>query len=200
MAAAATATATATATTDRVSYAEYLAAEARAGIKHEYRAGVVRAMAGGTPQHGALAVRITSLIDAALGGRPCRVFNSDVRVRVPASAGDLATYPDASVVCGALELAPDDANAIANPVVLVEVLSDATEAYDRGEKAARYRQIPSLREYLLVSQHTRRLELHRRGERGHWELHEAGPGQALTLASIEVTLRTDDVYLDRLAG
>jgi Uma2 family endonuclease len=187
----------ATAPRQRMSYVEYLAFEERAERKHEYLRGEVLAMAGGTPEHGALAMSVGILLGRALQGRPCRVYSSDVRVRIEAT--DLATYPDVSVVCGRLERAADDANAIANPVLLVEVLSDSTEAYDRGEKAAHYRRIPSLREYLLLSQHAPRLEAYRRTDGGHWELYEARAGESLTLASVGVTLATDEVYRDPLA-
>lgn len=185
------------ATSTRTTYEEYVAAEAVAPIKHEYLRGEVWAMAGGSPEHSALAARIIALLDQALTGRPCRVFGSDARVRIQAT--DLTTYPDASVVCGHLEVDPTDAHAIVNPVLLVEVLSESTEAYDRGDKAAHYRRIPSLREYLLVSQSKPRLELFRRGASGLWELHEAGPGETLTLASLDVTLATDQVYRNPLA-
>lgn len=186
--------------TTRMTHAEYIAAEANAECKHEYLRGEVWAMAGGSAEHGALTAAVIALLGNALRDKPCRVFSSDVRVRVQAT--DLTTYPDASVVCGHLELAPEDGNAIINPVLLVEVLSDSTEAYDRGEKAAHYRRIPSLREYLLVSQHEQRLELFRRSHDDRWELSEAGPGQSLELSSVDAVLNTDDVYrnpLDRPA-
>lgn len=179
-----------------MSYAEYVAAEVGAEVKHEYLRGEVWAMAGGTPEHGALTASVITLLGSASRGKPCRIFSSDVRVRVQAT--DLATYPDVSVVCGRLELAPEDDRAIINPVLLVEVLSDSTEAYDRGEKAAHYRRISSLREYLLVSQHEPRLELFRRGQGESWELFEAGPGKSLTLASVDAIVATDDVYRNPL--
>jgi Uma2 family endonuclease len=182
----------------RTTYAEYVAAEAVAAVKHEYLRGEVRAMTGGSPEHSALAARIIALLDLALTGRSCRVFGSDARVRVQAT--DLTTYPDASVVCGHLEVDPVDPHAIVNPVLLVEVLSESTEAYDRGDKAAHYRRIASVREYLLVSQSEPRLELFRRGASGLWELHEAGPSETLTLASLDVTLATDQVYRNPLAA
>jgi Uma2 family endonuclease len=116
----------------RMTYAEYLAAETVAEVRHEFLNGEVWAMAGGTPQHGALAVSMTLALGAALRGKPCRGFSSDVRVRIPDTG--LSTYPDLSIVCGELETAPDDKDAITNPTVLVEVLSDSTEAYDRGAR------------------------------------------------------------------
>ena len=107
---------------------------------------------------------------------------------------DLATYPDASVVCGRLETAPDDPNAAVNPTLLVEVLSESTEAYDRGAKAAHYRSIPSLKEYVLVAQDEPRIEVYRRNERGGWELYEARSGARLLLESVGVELDVDAVY------
>jgi Uma2 family endonuclease len=181
----------------RMSYPEYVAAEARSDTRHEYLRGEVFAMAGGTPEHGALAMAIGARLVDAARGKPCRVFGSDVRVRVVAT--DLATYPDISVVCGKLERAADDEYAIVNPVLLVEVLSDSTEAYDRGEKAAHYRRISSLREYLLVSQREPRLELFRRTEDGGWQFFEAGPGAVLELVSIGARLEVDEIYRDPLA-
>lgn len=182
--------------TARMTYAEYLAAEAKAKARHEYLNGEVWEMAGGTIEHGALAVAIASELRVALRGKPCRVFSSDVRVRIPET--DLATYPDLSVVCGSLATAPDDSDAITNPVVLVEVLSDSTEAYDRGAKAAHYRRIASLREYVLVSQSDPRVEVFRRSEGGRWELIEARPGETLELASLEVKLDVATLYDDPL--
>lgn len=99
---------------------------------------------------------------------------------------DLTTYPDVTVVCGSLERSRLDHDAVTNPVLIVEVLSDSTEAYDRGEKFAHYRRLPSLEEYVLVSQRRPRLELYRRAARGHWVLFEAGPGESLEVASIGV--------------
>lgn len=183
-----------------MSYAEYVAAEASSDTRHEYLGGEVFAMAGGTPEHGALAMAIGARLVDAVREKPCRVFGSDVRVRVLATdlATDLATYPDVSVVCGKLERAADDEHAIVNPVLIVEVLSDSTEAYDRGQKAAHYRRIPSLREYLLVSQREPWLELFRRTEHGGWEFFEAGPGGFLELVSVGARLDVDEVYRDPL--
>lgn len=179
--------------TARMTYAEYLAAEVVSEVRHEFLNGEVWAMAGGTPQHGALAVSVTLALGAALRGKPCRGYSSDVRVRIPQTG--LSTYPDLSVVCGELETAPDDKDAITNPIVLVEVLSDSTEAYDRGAKWAHYRRIPSLREYVLVSQGEPRVEVFRRiEETARWELLEARPGETIELASLGVHLDVAAVY------
>ncbi len=153
---------------------EYLVAEAAGDVKHEFLRRAVHAMAGGTPEHAALSAAVIGELRSLLRGKPCQVFTSDLRVRVEAT--DLTTYPDVSIVCGVLERSELDANAVTNPVALVEVLSDSSEAYDRGEKFAHYRRIPSLREYLVVSQRETRLELFRREDDGSWRLFVAGAG------------------------
>ncbi len=173
----------------KVTFAEYIAAENASDRKHQLVNGEVFDMGGGTPEHAALIASVGGELCAQLHGRPCRPYASELRVGVD----DLVTYPDWSVVCGKLERHPEDAATILNPTVLVEVLSDSTEAYDRGEKAERYRRIPSLREYILVSQHRPHIELFRRTERG-WTLLEAGKGQRLHLESIDCQLDVDAVY------
>ena len=162
-----------------MSHVEYVAGERTANERHEYLRGAVFAIAGGSLEHAALASALARDAGAALRGRPCRVFSADARVRVDAT--DLTTYPDLSVVCGELQRAANDDHPMLNPVVLFEVLSDSTEAYDRGAKASHYRLIPSLREYVLVSQSEVRVEVQRRNANGHWEIHESGPGEQVTL-------------------
>jgi Uma2 family endonuclease len=179
-----------------MTYAEYLAAEAAADVRHEYLNGDVWAMAGGTIEHGGLAVAVAREIGLAPQDKPCRAFSADVRVRIPET--DLATYPDLSVVCGQLETARDDADAIANPILLVEVLSDSTEAYDRGPKWAHDRRIASLREYVLVSQGEPLIEVYRRTEGGRLELFDARAGETIELASIGARLEVSAVYANPL--
>jgi Uma2 family endonuclease len=180
-----------------MTYAEYCAFEREAAVKHEYLRGEVFVIAGGTIEHSRLAARITHLLSRELDGRPCRVLTSDVRVRIAAT--DLDTYPDVSVVCGAVQTAADT-HAIISPVLLVEVLSDSTEAYDRGQKASHYRRIPSLRAYLLVSQHEPRLELQVHQADGRWTLIEAGAGERLDLEPLGIGLDVDEVYREPPAG
>lgn len=175
-----------------MTYDEYLDREARSPSRHEFLRGEMIAMAGGTPEHAALAAAMIVAVGTALRGTPCRVYTSDLRIRVRET--DLATYPDVAVVCGAAETSPDDRHAVVNPVLLVEVLSDSTESYDRGAKFAHYRHLPSLREYVLVSQREPRIEVYRRNEHGRFELFEAGPGETLELRSIAATVAIDDVY------
>lgn len=181
----------------KMTYAEYLAREATAEVKHDFIAGEAFAMAGGTIEHGAVGLAVAAEVRAALTGKPCRVLNSDVRVRVRSTGASF--YPDVSVVCGKLETSPDDADAVTNPVVLVEVLSESTEAYDRGAKAAHYRRLDSLKEYVLVSQTERRVEVQRRNERNIWELHFFGAGERVELSSLGVSFAVDAVYANPLA-
>lgn len=180
-----------------MSYAEYLVLERGSDVRHEYLRGEIFAMAGGTPEHAALGAALTIALGNALRGRPCRVFSGDLRVRVPDT--DLATYPDVSVVCEQLLHPDDDPHAVTNPALLVEVLSDSTEAYDRGDKAAHYRRIPSLKAYLLVAQSKPRLELYTRNDAGRWELTEAGPGEKLAVAPLNIELAVDEIYADPFA-
>lgn len=182
----------------KMTYAEYMAFEQASVEKHEFFNGEVFAMAGGTLERGALAAAAILALGKALEDRPCRMFTSDVRVRIHATG--LTTYPDLSVACGKAEVDAEDSHALVNPVLIVEVLSDSTEAYDRGEKAAHYRHIPSLKEYVLVSQHRPRIEVYRRNEAGRWELYEYERGASCELVSVGVSVSVDDVYRDPLAG
>ena len=181
-----------------MSFADYVAAESKSDVKHEWLRGEVWAMSGGTPEHAALASSMTRHLSNALEGRPCRVFSSELRVRVLSTG--LATYPDLTVVCGPIEVDPEEANTVTNPVLVVEVLSDSTEAYDRGEKFAHYRRVPSLREVVLVSQREPRIEVFTRSDDGSWRLREWRTGERVELSSIDCALAVDDVYRDPLAS
>lgn len=180
-------------------YAEYLDLEASSDIKHEYLRGEVFAMAGVSPEHAGRVAALGAEIGNELRGRPCRVFDPSLRIRVEAI--DLSTYPDLTVICDKLETSAIDPHAAINPTLIAEVLSDSTEAYDRGQKFAYYRRIPSLREYLLVSQVEPRLEAYAKNEAGLWVLREAGRGEQLQLASLEgLSLDVDTIYADPLTA
>jgi len=181
----------------RASYAEYLAIANDSDVKYEYVAGEIVAMAGGTVEHARLIARASGLLDRALEGRPCIVLPSDMRVRI--RAADRATYPDLHVICGEPERDPDDDHAIVNPTVIVEVLSASSDQSDRTEKFAAYRRLSSLREYVLVAQRERRIEVYRRDGR-RWQLEEFRSGEQLRLESISVELGVDDMYVDRIGA
>lgn len=174
------------------SYADYLQAEATAELRSEFFEGQMWMMTGGTYNHGLITMNLGVALANALRGRPCRVVSESVRVYFPSL--DEAAYPDLRVVCGAPEFHPDDPLALINPVLVAEVLSDSTEAFDRGDKFARYRTLPGLREYLLASQHHRRLELFSRGEDGVWTFVSAEAGQRLRVPALGVEVAVDEVY------
>jgi len=153
----------------------------------------VYAMVGGSLPHSGLAVAIAAELRSLSRARGCQVFSSDAKVRVRATG--LVTYPDVSVVCGPIERDPDDRNAITNPSVLVEVLSESAEGYDRGAKFAHYRELPSLCDYVLVSQYERRVEVYSRDAHGLWALREARAGEEVPLSAMSgAALVLDRVY------
>jgi Uma2 family endonuclease len=172
---------------------KYLDLEELAEYKSEYYQGEIFAMSGGSPSHALIATNFARVLGNALQGSGCRVYNSDLRVHVPAVT--FYAYPDISVVCGKLELTGDRQDNLVNPVLLVEVLSSSTESYDRGQKFSLYRSIPSLREYVLVAQDRISVEVFRRNDVGIWELHLPEEG-SVSLASVGCTIRLDDVYVD----
>lgn len=173
-------------------YDEYRRFEVGSNVKHEYLDGQILAMAGGTLEHAVLAAAVCTLLGRTLGDGPCQWFGSDLRVRVVATG--LATYPDVVVICGDLQRDPEDRNNATNPTLLVEVTSPSTEHYDRGAKAEHYRRIPSLREYVLVSQRERRIERWRPDEHDGWDVQVAGRGERLDLTAIGAVLDVDAVY------
>ena len=179
-----------------MTYDEYLEREERSPRKHEYLRGEMVAMAGATPEHAALATSIATALSNAVRGKPCRVYSSDLRIRIRDT--DLATYPDVAVVCDRLETSDDDRNGATNPILLVEILSDSTESYDRGAKFDHYRRLPSLREYVLVDQHEPHVEVYRRNESGRFELFEARAGETLELTSIGAVVAIDEIYANPL--
>ena len=161
----------------RHTYRDYLALEKASPLKLEFSDGEIFAMAGGTPEHGALAMQLVKLIAATLDSG-CTVYSSDVKVRVVAT--DLATYPDLSIVCGTAERAADDPNAITNPRYVVEVTSPSSEEYDRGDKLSQYKQLPSLQAALLVSHRQHQVTVVSRGSDG-WRAQDLRPGERVDL-------------------
>ena len=178
----------------RVHYtrAEYISFERSANVKHEYLDGVIYAMAGGTPEHAAIAANVIVHLGTALRGRGFGVYTSDLRIRV-AETG-LETYPDVTIVALPAELDAVDRHVVTNPLLVVEVTSPSTEEYDRGEKLAHYQRIPSLRGVVLVGHRERRVDVVGRSPGGGWVTESAGPGGVLTLACLGCTLAIDDVY------
>ena len=177
----------------RPTEAEYLEGERLAEFKSEFHDGEVFAMEGGTVWHSLISSNAIREIGLGLKGGPCRVFNSDLRLKVEATG--LITYPDLSVVCGQVRYLPGTDDTLTNPILLVEVLSDSTEAYDRGTKFRNYRQIPTLREYLLVSQKEPRIEQFVLQDDKVWAYRVAeGLEASLELPSLQVQLAMREVF------
>ncbi len=175
----------------KLTYAEYIDQEAHGEVRHEFFDGETFAMAGGTPEHSRLAMVIGAALESQRGGRPCVPFNADLHVRTSSGYG---AYPDVVVVCGKLERVLDSERSIANPTLIVEVLSESTESFDREGKFKHYRSIPSFQEYVLVSYREPLIESHVRNADGSWNTTFAGPGEALVLRSIDSRLDVDAIY------
>ena len=180
------------------SFADYLRLEESSGAKHEFIDGRVWAMAGGSPEHAAVAMSVGAWLTGQLRGRPCRVFSSGLRLRVLETG--LSTYADITVVCGPLETHPEDTkgHTVINPALVVEVLSPSTESYDRGEKLAHYKRMPSLREIVLVAHDERRVEVWRRTDAA-WTLHVYRGEEAARLDTAGSDLPLEEVFRDPLA-
>ena len=179
-------------TMDRISEAEYLVRERAADYRSEYVAGRVYFMAGASRPHNVIALNVAGLLHGQLRGRPCEAYAADMRVKIRATG--LYTYPDVVVVCGRPDLEDANCDTVLNPVVIMEVISPSTEAYDRGEKFAHYRRLDSVVEYVLIAQDRMRVEhFSREGER--WSFVElAEPASVLELGSIGCALRLGDIY------
>ncbi len=172
---------------------EYLAIERKAEYKSEYVDGVMYAMAGGSERHNLITANIIIALGVQLRNRPCRVYPSDLKVRVPNSKRFF--YPAVSVVCGETRFADDERDVVLNPMLVVEVLSESTAAYDRGKKFLAYQQIDSLQEYLRIWQEEEMVEHYVRQSNDTWLYTKAvGLAATIILPSIacEVTLR--DIY------
>ncbi len=160
---------------------EYLVQERAAEFRSEYFNGSVVAMAGGGMDHALISCEIVYRLRNQFEGRPCMVFNSDMKVRI--DRANAFRYPDVSALCGPVFLHDRGRDAFCNPALIVEVLSSSTAALDRGVKFAIYRLLDSLVEYLLVEQESRRAELFRKQ-----------PDDVISLESVGATLRLADIY------
>ncbi|HVF45425.1 MAG TPA: Uma2 family endonuclease [Pyrinomonadaceae bacterium] len=171
---------------------EYLAVERRNEYRSEYVDGEMVAMTGASRRHNLIAVNITGQLHPQLRGRPCEAYASDMRVRVPSRA---YLYPDVVVVCGEPRLEDDYFDTLLNPTVLVEILSESTERYDRGRKFGFCRTIESLAEYVLVAQDEFRVEQYSKQPDGRWLLTDhRSPEAVVELASIQYTLKLSEIY------
>jgi Uma2 family endonuclease len=172
---------------------EYLEGERKAETKSEYLDGHIYDMAGATRAHNLVAGNIFGEIRSQLKGRTCEAYIGDMKVRVPSSR--LYTYPDVAVACGEIQFEDDETDVLLNPVVLIEVLSPSTEAYDRGRKFERYREIESLQEYILIAQDRVSVEHYlRRG--GEWAFKSyLDRNDRIALPSIDCAILLSEIYL-----
>jgi Uma2 family endonuclease len=174
---------------------EYLSLEQNAVDKHEFYRGEIFATSGGTEAHSLITTNVISAIHGALRGKPCRVYDSNLRIRIPKTT--LFTYPDATVICGETTLDKNDpyGQTVINPTTIVEVLSRSTEAYDRGAKFENYQTIESLKEYVLISQNVVRVETFSRQSDETWLYSAvAGVDAVAHLNSIAIELSLRDIY------
>ena len=177
----------------RYTLRDYLDVEELSVVRHELIDGEIVAMAGGTPEHAALASAIPALLAAQLRGRPCRSYSADLRIRVLETG--LATYADASVVCDPVERDPSSPTHVVNPRVVFEVLSPGTEDYDRGEKRLHYQRIEALHAYVLIAQDKHRVELwSRSAASSEWAYAVYQPGDQVPLEAIGCQLDVNDLY------
>ena len=171
---------------------DYLAWEQDQPCRNEYVDGKVFAKSGASDAHGTAAGNLAALLHAALRGKPCRPFIADMKVHV--ETANSFFYPDIFVTCDPRDRAPEASHVKRHPVLIVEVLSPTTEAYDRGNKFAAYRTLASLQEYVLVSTEQRRVEVFRRDDTGHWVLYPFALDEELELASIDFRCSLADVF------
>jgi Uma2 family endonuclease len=174
-----------------MSAAEYLEWERQQPGKHELHHGEAFAMAGGSPRHNLLSSAAASELRAATRGKGCVVLSSDQRIA--AQPGERYVYADAVVVCGDVRTEPGTTDVLANPTVIVEVLSRSTETFDRGEKWEAYQRLPSLTDYLLFAQSQVRVEHYHREADGSWRYRVLEAGDTLTLANA-ASVGVDAIY------
>lgn len=180
---------------------EYLALERKATRKSEYFNGEIFAMSGASPQHVLIVTNVVAELRGQLKGRACTVYSTDLRVKV--SETGLYTYPDAVVVCDTPLFDDDNRDTLLNPTLIVEVLSESTKDYDRGEKFEHYRSISSFKEYVLISQDKHHVEHFVRQPDHGWLLSETNKlSDTIDLPAIACRLALTEVYdkVDRLSA
>ena len=184
------------ATTTRFTPDEYRAIEETAEERHEYCNGEIIAMSGGSPAHSRITVDITTFLNVALRDTNFQIYNGDLRIWIPSF--NHGTYPDVLVIDGEPVFNGDRTDEILNPLLIVEVLSPSTEAYDRGEKFRKYRSLASFCEYLLVSQTEPYIEQYHNvdrqsNDRWQWQVYD-GLDRAIELHSLNIELPMSEVY------
>jgi Uma2 family endonuclease len=174
---------------------EYLAIERQNEYKSEYIDGEMLAMTGASRRHNIIAVNITASLHRQLTGRPCEIYANDMRVRIKSRREYAYTYPDVVIVCGEPQFEDDHLDTLLNPTVIIEVLSESTERYDRGKKFGLYRTIESLAEYVLVAQDEFRIEQYMKQPDGRWVLSDYhSRDDVVEITSVQCALSLREVY------
>jgi len=179
----------------RYTIEEYLRLENDSSQRHEYHDGEIVAMAGGSPEHSLIIANLIGEVRNRLKGGPCRIYDGNLRVRIPRSR--YYVYPDATVICGAVDRDPDDRSgqSIINPRAVIEVLSPTTEHLDYGKKFRQYIECETLQEYVIVAQHEPRAESYFRQTDGTWVFTPVAElTGVLPIRSIQIELPLADVY------
>jgi Uma2 family endonuclease len=174
-----------------LSFAEYVEFEKSSPIRHEYIGGQVFAMTGSSQEHNLIALNISTRLRTHLRGSSCRAFMSDMKVRI--EAANIGYYPDVMVVCDTQDR---DRYFKTSPTLIVEVLSPSTESTDRREKMLNYQKLPSLQEYVLVSQEEIKIEIYRKDPQGNWTLETLGKDDQLRFESVGLTVTLAEIYED----
>ena len=173
---------------------EYLQMERSSEQKHEYYDGEVFAMSGASPKHNVIFRNVYGELVFWLKGKPCQPYGSDLRIHIPENT--LFTYPDISIICRDIVTEENDEDTIIEPSVLIEILSPSTKNYDRGTKFKLYRDIPSLKEYVLIDSEAASVEIFRLNESGHWQLEEyKNPDDFLKINTVDFQLSLGEIYL-----
>ena len=172
---------------------QYLALETASEVRHEFRAGEIIEMAGGTPEHNEISRMFVFLLTAELRKQPYSIFMADQRLWIPQV--NLYTYPDVMVTSRSPELKPDRKDTVVNPLLLAETLSDSTAAYDRGDKFSHYRTIESFQEYVLIEQYRPHVEHYVKRGDNEWLFRDySGLQSSFMLSSVKVEISLADVY------
>jgi Uma2 family endonuclease len=177
----------------KISIEEYLEMENASMEKHEYYKGEIFAMSGAKVQHNIITGNLFIALGQKFKGKKCKPYNSDQRVHIQSNT--LFTYPDISIICGEIFTLNNDDYNVLNPAVIIEVLSKSTKNYDRGEKFKLYRDIPTLKEYILADSESIHIEVFRLNEKNHWELEEYNAVEDfLSIKAIDEKILISEIY------
>lgn len=174
---------------------EYLLLEENAQVKNEYEAGNIKAMSGGTINHGIIGNNINTAVNNSIlhNQLNCISINGDVRIWI--ESADSFVYPDGMAVCGKIETFKDDKNSIINPILIIEVLSKSTESYDRGDKFHKYCSLPSFKEYVLIDQNKPVIDVLYKEDSSYWKMTTSiGLDNSIILNSINAEIKLSDIY------